>query len=43
MILNVQRHVHEAVAAAIRKIYGLTDMPDFVVEVPPNRALGDLA
>src|SRR5262249_17278630 len=38
-----QRHVHDAIAAAIRRQYGLEDIPDFVVEVPPNRALGDLA
>ena len=43
MILTVQRHVHDAIAAAIRRQYGLEDIPDFVVEVPPNRALGDLA
>src|SRR5436190_17699851 len=43
MILSVQRHVHEAIAAAIRRQYGLEEIPDFGVEVPPNRALGDLA
>src|SRR5437899_6724971 len=43
MILTVQRHVHEAIAAAIRRQYGLEEIPDFGVEVPPNRALGDLA
>ena len=43
MILTVQRHVHDAIAAAIRRQYGLEEIPDFAVEVPPNRALGDLA
>src|SRR5262245_36791945 len=43
MILTVQRNVHDAIAAAIRRQYGLEDIPDFVVEVPPKRALGDLA
>ena len=43
MILIVQRHVHEAIAAAVRLAFGLTDIPPFTVEVPPNRALGDLA
>src|SRR5213593_1271750 len=43
MILSVQRQVHEAVAAAIRRQYAIHDIPDFAVDVPPNRALGDLA
>ena len=43
MILTVQRHVHDAIAAAIRRQYGVAEIPDFAVEVPPNRALGDLA
>jgi arginyl-tRNA synthetase len=43
MILAVQRHVHDAIAAAIRRQYGVEEIPDFAVEVPPNRALGDLA
>ena len=43
MILNVQRHVHDAVADAIRRHFGLADVPPFAVEVPPSRALGDLA
>src|SRR5262249_7642937 len=42
MILSVQRHVHDAVAAAIRRHFGIADAPAFAVEVPPNRALGDL-
>src|ERR1700694_1237556 len=43
MILNLQRHVHDAISDAVRRHYGLTDLPPFAVEVPPSRALGDLA
>ena len=43
MILTVQRHVHDAVAGAIRRQFGVAEVPAFAVEVPPNRALGDLA
>jgi arginyl-tRNA synthetase len=43
MILSVQRQVHDAIAGAIRQQYGLEEIPDFVVEVPPTRAMGDLA
>src|SRR4051812_33632486 len=43
MILNVQQQVHAQVAAAIRDKFGIADVPPFSVEVPPNRALGDLA
>ena len=43
MILNAQRVVHDAVADAVRRRFGLTEVPSFAVEVPPNRALGDLA
>jgi arginyl-tRNA synthetase len=43
MILNVQQQVHAQVAAAIRDRFGIADVPPFSVEVPPNRALGDLA
>src|SRR5712664_1146450 len=43
MILIVQRRVHDAIADAIRRQYALTDVPAFAVEVPPTRALGDLA
>ena len=43
MILSVQRHVHDAVADAIRRHFNLADVPPFAVELPPNRALGDLA
>lgn len=43
MILSVQRLVHDAIADAIRRQFALTDLPPFAIEVPPNRALGDLA
>src|SRR5436305_11144004 len=43
MILNVQQQVHDAIANAIRNHFGVADVPAFAVEVPPNRALGDLA
>jgi len=43
MILHVQQQVHDQVADAIRTQLGVADVPSFAVEVPPNRALGDLA
>src|SRR5881227_250239 len=43
MILSVLRDVHERVADAVRATFGLSEVPPFSVEVPPNRALGDLA
>jgi arginyl-tRNA synthetase len=43
MILNVQRRVHQAIADAITRQFGVADVPSFAVEVPPSRALGDLA
>ena len=43
MILSVQRLVHDAIADAIRRQFGVTEVPPFAVEVPPTRALGDLA
>jgi arginyl-tRNA synthetase len=43
MMLSVQRQVHDAIADAVRRHYGLADVPAFAVEVPPNRTLGDLA
>jgi arginyl-tRNA synthetase len=43
MILSVQRQVHDAVSAAIRTHFGIAEVPAFAVEVPPTRALGDLA
>src|SRR6478609_2434595 len=42
MILPVVRQVHDAIAEAIQRQYGLADLPAFTVEVPPNRSLGDL-
>jgi arginyl-tRNA synthetase len=43
MILPVQRVVHDAIADAIRRQFGVTDVPPITVEVPPNRTFGDLA
>ena len=43
MILSVQRDVHDRVAEAVRRVLGVSDVPPFSVEVPPNRAMGDLA
>jgi len=43
VILNVQQQVQALVADAIRRQFGLADVPAFAIEVPPNRALGDLA
>ncbi len=43
MILSVQRHVHDAIDDAARRAFGLTEVPPFAVEVPPSRAMGDLA
>jgi arginyl-tRNA synthetase len=43
MILSVQRQVQQAIAEAIRRTTGIPDVPPFAVEVPPTRALGDLA
>lgn len=43
MILIVQKRVQEHVAEAVRRQYGLAEAPPFSLEVPPNRALGDLA
>jgi arginyl-tRNA synthetase len=43
MILNLQRHVHDAIADAVTREWNVTEVPAFSVEVPPNRALGDLA
>jgi arginyl-tRNA synthetase len=42
MILTVQRLVHDSISSAIRRHFGVADVPPFAVEVPPNRALGDL-
>ena len=43
MILNVLKQVHDQVAAAVTRQYGLAEVPAFAIEVPPNRAMGDLA
>jgi len=43
MILSVQRHIHDTIAAAIRQHFGIAEVPPFAVEVPPTRTLGDLA
>ena len=43
MILSLQRQVHDAIAGAVRRQYNLDEVPAFAVEVPPNRAMGDLA
>jgi arginyl-tRNA synthetase len=43
MILSVQRQVHDAITEAIRKQFGVADVPPFAIEVPPTRVLGDLA
>ena len=43
MILTVQRQVHDAIAGAIRRAFDVAEVPPFAVEVPPTRALGDLA
>ena len=43
MILSVQRQIHGAISDAIRRHFGVVDVPPFAIEVPPTRALGDLA
>src|SRR5262245_3629058 len=43
MILSLERQIHDAITAAIRAHFGLADVPPFALEVPPTRALGDLA
>jgi arginyl-tRNA synthetase len=43
MMLTVERQIQEAVAATARRQFGLAELPVFAVEVPPSRALGDLA
>ena len=43
MILTVHRRVHDAIADAIRRQYGVTELPEFAIEVPPKRTFGDLA
>src|SRR5437773_1149533 len=43
MMLTVQRQVYDQITDAVRRTFGVRDVPAFAVEVPPNRALGDLA
>ena len=43
MILALQGLIHDAIVRVIQRQYGLADVPGFAVEVPPTRALGDLA
>jgi arginyl-tRNA synthetase len=43
MMLTVQHEIHDRVADAVRRVFGVPDVPAFAVEVPPNRTLGDLA
>ena len=43
MILIVQRQVQEAITEAVRRHFAAEEVPPFAIEVPPNRALGDLA
>ncbi len=43
MILSVQQQLRGTVTEAIQRQFGLADVPPFPVDVPPSRALGDLA
>ncbi len=43
MMLSLERQLHDAIAGAVRDELGVDGVPDFSVEVPPNRAMGDLA
>jgi arginyl-tRNA synthetase len=43
MMLTVQHEIHDLVADAVRRVFGVAEVPAFAVEVPPNRTLGDLA
>jgi arginyl-tRNA synthetase len=43
MILTLQRHVHDAIRTALSNTFGVADPPPYALEVPPSRALGDLA
>src|SRR5438132_10646248 len=42
-MLSVQRRVHDEIAEAVRRTFGVAEVPAFAVEVPPTRSLGDLA
>lgn len=43
MILALQQQIHRAITDLIQRHYGLAEVPAFTIEMPPNRALGDLA
>jgi arginyl-tRNA synthetase len=43
MMLSLQRQLHDTIADAVRREFEVADVPSFAVEVPPNRAMGDLA
>jgi arginyl-tRNA synthetase len=43
MILTLERQAHDVITDGIRRRYNLADVPPFAVEVPPARAMGDLA
>src|SRR5262245_19185897 len=43
MILTVHKELQDHVAASARRHFSLAEVPPFAIEVPPNRALGDLA
>src|ERR1043165_5132640 len=43
MMLSLQRQFHDAITAAVGRDLQVAEVPPFSVEVPPNRALGDLA
>src|SRR5580765_6648895 len=43
MILPIHQRVYDTVRRAVQRQFGLTEVPPFAIETPPNRALGDLA
>jgi arginyl-tRNA synthetase len=43
MILPIEHRVHDAIARTLRDHLSLDEIPSFVVETPPSRAMGDLA
>jgi arginyl-tRNA synthetase len=43
MMLSLQQQFHDAIAEAVVRDLQVATVPQFSVEVPPNRALGDLA
>jgi arginyl-tRNA synthetase len=42
MMLSLERRLHDAIALAVRREFGIAVVPPFSVEVPPDRAMGDL-